>query len=286
MPSPTVLINGQSSTNGYDCLPGASITIAPASMSGINSWYINCFGTDDLQTAAAINASVSYTSINGINHSATFTMPSTARGSTLLFQSIVNNGIDFNGIVQPSYTTTFGVFALLSVRLLATNQTIEGSSKFGWITEINKILASALPRINWTGAHLIVNPGFSTVGNLVTTNAVRTTLLTKFYGYSVRTITTTASSDALDVLQKDFAVIIGPTTTTSIDGYFDITMPTPTAGRVVAIINASPNSVKVLPYASENINFSSSYIIPNIIIGRNMLVSNGIDWFLTQSQVI
>lgn len=139
-PSPICTVDGYSTIDGVDVSAGSTVTIQLSDLAGVSSWSIKVIDSDDLQSPASINSGLA---VNNITRTCTFTAPSTARGCALIFQSRVNNGKDLNGKNQSSYTTTFGVFVVGSsgLRLLARNQTTQGDADYGWITDVNAILA-------------------------------------------------------------------------------------------------------------------------------------------------
>lgn len=126
-----------STTDGVDVTPTNTITIRLASQAGVDSWSIACVYTDDTSDAEAINAAMT---VDATAKTATFAAP--AAGKALIFRSRVNGGIDINGRVQPSYTTTFGVFMLTAGghRVLAINETLESDADFGWIADVNALI--------------------------------------------------------------------------------------------------------------------------------------------------
>lgn len=135
MPSPACTVNSTATTNGVDVTASSTPTIALVSASGVTVWELECIGTDENNVAATINASLS---INQVAKTATFSAPSSL-GSALIFRSRVNNGVDANGTVQSSYTTTFKVSVLTSggARVGALNETTENSATFGWVGVVN-----------------------------------------------------------------------------------------------------------------------------------------------------
>lgn len=137
MTSPICTVNGNATINGVDVSASpAVITIQLVDLSGVNSWQIQCVGTDELNTPATINASLT---INTVTKTATF--PSVAGGSALIFKSTVNAGVDGNGSPRDDYSAQFGVYVPSAfVRVGATGETTEGSASYGWITKINPIL--------------------------------------------------------------------------------------------------------------------------------------------------
>ncbi len=180
-PSPLVLINATPQINGVNVDVGSTVTVTLASNAGVYAWDVFCIGTDELTDSATINATVS---INHSNNTATFTAPN-YNGSALVFKSIVNNGMDINGVVQPDYVTTFGVYTLVAMfdvdgyvdgyyRVGAVNETTEGDANYGWVSKFNPFIRN-LPLIfptqqlvgnvefvphgsNWSANTLIVVP--------------------------------------------------------------------------------------------------------------------------------
>jgi hypothetical protein len=106
----------------------------------VNSWSITCVGTDDTLVAATITASLSIDSVNKI---ASFTAP--GLGTGLRFQSQINGGVNINGQVDPTLTTTFGIYVLTGAgrRVITTNETIESSLIYGWVTSFNAMIRAA-----------------------------------------------------------------------------------------------------------------------------------------------
>jgi hypothetical protein len=104
-----------------------------ASLAGVSTWSLTIAGQDELVAPPSL-------SINSTTKTATYTAP--AAGSALLFKSVVNAGVDLNGVAQPSYTTTFTVYTLTAggKRVLASNERTEGSTSFGWIVPINTLI--------------------------------------------------------------------------------------------------------------------------------------------------
>lgn len=120
---------------GVTMTSGSTIIIRLADQTGVNTWTIECLTTDDTSVAATVTASLT---IDHTNKTATFTAPTTA-GKTYRFRSVVNGGVDVNGVVQDSYTFTFCLYRLsaTSKRVLAADETFEGDATFGWIKIVN-----------------------------------------------------------------------------------------------------------------------------------------------------
>jgi len=144
-PSPLVLINASPQINGVNITKGTTVTVTLASNAGVYAWDIFCIGTDEFTDTATINSTVN---INHSINSATFSMPN-YDGSALIFKSIVNNGADINGVVQPDYVTTFGTYTLVGAlrdgyvdgyfRVGAQNETTEGDAVYGWVSKFNPL---------------------------------------------------------------------------------------------------------------------------------------------------
>lgn len=141
-PSPLVLINSTQQINGVNVAKGSTVTVALASTAGVYAWDLFCIGTDELSTVDSVNATII---INHANNTATFTMPD-GYGTAVILKSIVNNGVDVNGVVRPEYTTTCGVYVLSTPgnhRVGAQNETTEGDSVFGWLSKLNPLIRSS-----------------------------------------------------------------------------------------------------------------------------------------------
>lgn len=141
MPSPAVQIKEDAgsyapATDGFDATPGSTITINLVSGAGVSTWSITCITTDDTSSASAVTSALV---IDPVLKTATFTAPSA--GKAYRFQSKINNGVDVNGVAQPSYTTTFCVYTLVGGRRVgALDETFESNSTFGWCASINGVI--------------------------------------------------------------------------------------------------------------------------------------------------
>lgn len=141
MASPICEVNGFSTPDGVDVTAGATVTISLVDTAGVGSWEIECVNTDDSITPASVNASLV---VNNITKTATFTAP--VLGTAMIWRSRVNSGRDINGRLDPALTTTFGVYVLSAQgnRVIAVNETTEGSSAYGWTAPLNNILRNTL----------------------------------------------------------------------------------------------------------------------------------------------
>jgi hypothetical protein len=134
-PNPTCTVGGNPTP--VDVPPNTVTAGALASTAGAQYWNIAAVNTDDLNTAAAINATLS------VNQGAkTFQFTSPGVGSKVIFQSVVGvlgPGLDANGVFQPAFVTTFAVNVKTAngLRVWATSETAEQSVAFGNIVEVN-----------------------------------------------------------------------------------------------------------------------------------------------------
>ena len=134
-------------TNGMNVGAGHTITVQLSSLTGVSVWEFFCTSTDDLHTAAAINAVIT---INQLTKTATLTAPSTP--CAMLFTSRVNNGKDANFNASAALSISVGVYVLLpnTLRVLALGETFEGNSSYGWTASLNtlaRLLSVAAPTI-------------------------------------------------------------------------------------------------------------------------------------------
>jgi len=163
-PSPVCQIKDGSgsygpTTNGALVTPGNTVSIQVVTPAGVNTWAISCTSTDDANVAATINAGLTIDSVNKI---ANFAAP--AMGSALIFTSTVNGGVDANGSVQASYTTTFKIYTLTAQgkRVMALGETFENNATFGWAPILNDLTKN----------------GLATTGTVQTSNGSATTIIT------------------------------------------------------------------------------------------------------------
>lgn len=143
MASPICTVNGNATTNGVNVAKNTQYTIQLADTAGVGPWLIRCISTDDHQDFASVNAGLS---IDSITKTAIGTTPNVTDGAVLIFESIVNNGKDANGRVDPSLTTTFGIYVLTdsgSIRVAALSERTEGDAAFGWTSKFNTVARAA-----------------------------------------------------------------------------------------------------------------------------------------------
>jgi hypothetical protein len=141
-PSPNCLVGGLATP--ADVPASSTVTGGLASTAGAQFWSLTCINTDELNTAAAINATLS---VNQGAKTFSFTAPG-GLGSKVVLQSVVGItglGLDANGIPNPAFTTTFAVNVPLGngQRVWAVGETFEQNASFGNIVEVNAAIRTA-----------------------------------------------------------------------------------------------------------------------------------------------
>lgn len=125
-------------TNGVNVTPANTITIRLSNVADVDVWGISCITTDDLSNAATVTSALV---VDPNTKTATFTAP--VAGRTYRFRSLINGGIDRNGIAQASYATTFCIYTLTGgKRVIAVDETTEGDTVFGWAASLNALIRS------------------------------------------------------------------------------------------------------------------------------------------------
>jgi hypothetical protein len=175
MPSPTCTIGGVATP--VDVTAGSTVNGALASPAGALYWSLVCTATDESNTAAAINATLS------VNQGAkTFSFTAPGVGSSVICTSTVGVkglGLDANGVWQPSFSTTFkvNVKAGNGLRVLAFNELLEQSS-FGWLSELNAGIRSAgggTATVTGTGFAHVTSSSFDSPARAVNLNSADVT---------------------------------------------------------------------------------------------------------------
>jgi hypothetical protein len=129
--------------DGIDVLGGETVSVRLVDSAGIRLWELDIISSDELVAAPAITQAPS------VSGTATFTAPaSPAGGWVLIVRSQVGVhalGHDLRNQPQDDYVATFGVHlpTAESLRLVAENETYEGSSEFGWMPKINELIRRA-----------------------------------------------------------------------------------------------------------------------------------------------
>jgi hypothetical protein len=289
--SPICTVNGGSAP--ANVTGGSTVTIALQTPAGVQIWALSCTSTDDLNTAAAINATLV---INSGAKTATFTAPASL-GSAAIFTSTVGigngtslgNGTDQNNVVQASFTTTFKVNVLASSgnAAIAANETSEQNASFGWITSINSILRngggvvwaadlagssnSSQKVVNLTGsAGLVTIPtaalAFGT--NPATSGNVRVPNATTVLGAR-----NAANSADLPVIATTGgnAIVIGD----SVNLTGGVSIQTASTGMMLAVGNSVDSSAFIVQRSGSNIQLWWDTIwIPQLVQGQQANGSN------------
>ena len=138
--NPSVLINNQPVSGSVTVSPGSEVTVRLSDPTGANQWILQALSTDERNNVAIVQNSISI--IDPVNKVATFTFPNSL-GSSVLFQSLINNGVDINGIQRPEWSQKFKIVSRLAgLEVLATNETSE-CGPFGWIKPVNEVIRIA-----------------------------------------------------------------------------------------------------------------------------------------------
>ena len=124
----------ESTVGGADIAAGNTVSFRLASTAGVRSWSFLCTSSDE---TSDVDVDFNDDLVIANYETNTFTSSATA-GKTYIFTSTVNGGVDPNGTVQTSYTTTFIVYILADNgrRVLAFDETVEGG-EFGWVEPVN-----------------------------------------------------------------------------------------------------------------------------------------------------
>lgn len=141
MTNASCTVDGLSTLDGFVDISSNSVhTIALADPSGANVWTLVCIATDDSNSSDVVNATVN---INATNKTATFTSPIGL--SSLIFESVVNGGVDINGRTLDSLRSRFKVCVPQSnLRLAVVGETLEHDTKFGWTPLFNGVTKAFL----------------------------------------------------------------------------------------------------------------------------------------------
>ena len=137
MPTPSPICSINSGATPADVTASSTVNGALVSSAGAVFWSVSCIGTDDSNTTAAVNATLT------INQGAkTFQFTALTAPSAMIFQSVVGIaglGLDANGAPQSAFTTTFKVNVKTAGgrRVIATGETFEQDAVHGWLSEIN-----------------------------------------------------------------------------------------------------------------------------------------------------
>ena len=117
----------------FTVTPNATLDVRLVDPAGVNSWSLECVGTDD--TSAVLTA----TRAAPPAFSATIAIPSGA-GKAWRFRSRVNNGRNADNRVDPNltYNVKLAIAAGNGLAVTTTNESFEGSALFGWLKPLNE----------------------------------------------------------------------------------------------------------------------------------------------------
>lgn len=215
-----------SGTTGANVSSGSTITIKLTNPAGVQAWSILCTSTDEITSAATVNATLVQ---NNTTWSATFTAPTTNFGAALQFQSITNQGY------ANQCNFTFGCFIPLDgYRLFFGAETVESNATVGNAADLNAL------------ARGVANGGgggsFTAGGDLSGTSSSQT--VSKIQGVVITT-SAVSSGKILTATGSTSAVWASPVAPTSISG---ITISgTPSVGYILTATSSSAANWQVAP---------------------------------------
>ena len=134
-----------------------------------------------------------------------------------------------------------------------------------------------------------INCLYSVLGNLYwnnnggtpvqITNAAAVNSASALTGPVVGTVRTVTTTFAVDSITPDYELYADTT-----GGAFQVTLPTPTNGRLLVIVDVKLNfataNLTLAPHAAEKINLVAASLVLSANGGRYSVESNGTDWFV------
>ena len=123
---------------GVDASPGDTVSIRIKTATGINKWFLEVFGVDEVTATAPTLTGVSLPTheVATLGTIVTFVMPAGAGvGRAILIRSLVR----FGGYTSVS---KIGIFTGSGFRVMAVNQSFEGDLTFGLVPTINQAIRS------------------------------------------------------------------------------------------------------------------------------------------------
>jgi hypothetical protein len=148
--------------NGVNVGQNHTISIKLVDATGVDKWYLQVIGTDELSTAPSLtNVNPSTNQVTTPNATVTFTYPN-AQGRALLFMSTVT------GPGGP-LISTFAIYTLTSFgkRVASTGEQREGNTSFGWATLLNPILRTGAAALFYDDSLNTPHLGFNTVQGVI-----------------------------------------------------------------------------------------------------------------------
>jgi len=140
---------------GVDVGASDTIQIELTTPSGVSSWYLTVFGTDELTTPPVLtNVNPTTGQVVSPTSIVSFTYPGIPLGRAIIFQSTVLAGAN-------QAQTTFGIYSLNANgnRVGAVGETREGSSNFGWTQLLNPALREGATYLSYNDT--LENPSTS-----------------------------------------------------------------------------------------------------------------------------
>jgi hypothetical protein len=141
----------------------------------------------------------------------------------------------------------------------------------------NLVLGTDLGCVYNVLGNLFWNNGAGTAVQITNAGAVNSaSALTGPVVGTVRTVTTTYTVDSITPDYELYADTTGAA--------FNVTLPTPTNGRLIAIVdvklNFGTNAITLVPHGAEKINLVAANLVLSANGGRYSVESNGTDWFV------
>jgi hypothetical protein len=137
-------------TNGVNVSPSDPIQIQLATPTGVGSWYLTVYGTDELTTPPTLsNVNPGTGQVISPTAVVSFTYPGLPSGRSIVFQSTVVSG-------SSTAQTTFAVYTLSpnDRRVAAVGESREGNVSYGWAAVLNPIMRQG-------AAYLYYNDGLA-----------------------------------------------------------------------------------------------------------------------------
>lgn len=146
-------------TGGINVGANDSIQIQLANPTGVTSWYLVVYGTDEITSAPTLtNVNPGTGLVTSPTSIVAFVYPGLPVGRSIVFQSTVTSG---SNTVQ----TTFAIYSPSpnGDRVAAVGETREGNSNFGWAAILNPIMRQGAGYLYYDDNLLTPPTGFYTI---------------------------------------------------------------------------------------------------------------------------